>query len=186
MSKPSIDVPSRNRIFHIKKFLSDKEISKIIKKVHAMDIYDKGLNYESRSYYYKYMNNITKKIKLLGNKKINNILDIIDENSNTHATCYKNTDEGMESHYDGWSDWNLLISIGDSSDLITGRDKVLLNSGDIILFNGKIRHQVKIHKGKGIKGSKYRRITIQHRHYTRKSLTTDIINKNKYPPRFIS
>ncbi len=51
--------------------------------------------------------------------------------------------------------WNLLVSIGDSSDLITGRDKINLNNGDIVLFNGgRIRHQVKIHKGNGIKGSK--------------------------------
>lgn len=91
----------------------------------------------------------------------------------------------MESHYDGWSDWNLLVSIGDSSDLITGRDKINLNNGDIVLFNGgRIRHQVKIHKGNGIKGLQYRRITLQHRHNMGRELEANIKNKEKYSPRY--
>jgi hypothetical protein len=183
--KCKVTTPSRNRIFHMQNLLSKKDMGSIIDRVHSEEIYDQGPNYESRHYFPEYMDDITKKIRAIGDDRINNILDIIDESSDTHATCYRNTDNSMESHYDGWSDWNLLLAVGDSSDLITGRDKLTLHSGDIVLFNGgKIRHQVRIHKGNGIRGSKYRRITIQHRHNMGKELKAIIKNINKYPPRY--
>ncbi len=112
MSKCSISMPSRHRIFHIKHLLSKKDIQYIIDKVNSKEVYDKGSNYEALQFPCKYTGKITEKLRLLGNHEINKILRIIDSNSNTHVTCYKPHHNGMESHYDGWSDWNLLEFIG--------------------------------------------------------------------------
>lgn len=186
MSKHSISKVSRHRIFHINKLLSSKDIRELIKRANEQIVYDIGSNYESIHFDRSYIVPYLKKIKNIGDKEVNDIVDLIDSDYDTHGTCYRNSDNSMESHYDGWSDWNLLFSIGDSSDLITGRDKLTLNSGDVVLFNGgRIRHQVKIHKGKGIKGSKYRRITIQHRHWLwKRDLKAEIKKDKKYPARY--
>jgi hypothetical protein len=61
----------------------------------------------------------------------------------------KKKQESIVSHYDNWSDWNLMISIGGSSKLLFPRDKeIIINSGDIVLFNGNNKlHAVQLIEG---------------------------------------
>jgi hypothetical protein len=52
-------------------------------------------------------------------------------------TVLKDIDKtAMDMHYDEWSSWNLLISVGGSSKLVYPRGEIVINSGDVILFNG--------------------------------------------------
>lgn len=52
---------------------------------------------------------------------------------------------GMSSHYDRSSDWNMTISFGCDAIFNFDDNKILLSDGDIIIFNGnKLCHSVKI------------------------------------------
>lgn len=75
----------------------------------------------------------------------------------------------MEQHYDGWSDWNILLSIGCGSTLITNRGSIKIGSGDVVIFDGNhIYHGVQLDSPESvqpvkIKGNKYYRATLQYR-----------------------
>ena len=51
----------------------------------------------------------------------------------------------LQAHYDKWSDWNIMVSIGGSSEFIYPRGKIQLDSGDVIIFNGNHKfHKVEL------------------------------------------
>ena len=66
MSKYSLSIPSRHRIFHIKNLLSKRDIQYIIDKVNSKEVYDKGSNYEALHFPCKYTGKITEKNKVDG------------------------------------------------------------------------------------------------------------------------
>lgn len=82
----------------------------------------------------------------------------------------------MEYHYDVWSDWNLMLSLGnDSIFKRPNRKDIVIKSGDLVLFNGDhAKHGVVIKDGDGLANT--RRITYQIR---RKIPDHLIIDKNK-------
>ena len=177
---------SRNRVFHIKNMISDLEQQKLIALIDKKP-YEAKKHYHSIHFANYNMKFILEKIRELNNSKINDILnkmeskEIVNGKKNKCKTIvvgYPKYTTNMESHYDGWSDWNFLIAFGNSSSLITGRDKIDVENGDVVIFDGgRVRHMVKIYKkGTNLKHKKYRRISIQYRRNMSKTLPADIKN----------
>jgi len=75
----------------------------------------------------------------------------------------KNVEENLDMHYhyDKWSDWNIMLSIGNESIFKRPRKKnISIKSSDLVLFNGNVvKHGVSIKNGKGIGNVK--RVTFQ-------------------------
>ena len=63
----------------------------------------------------------------------------INKTNGIMCLSYPNTGY-LDAHYDKWSDWNMLISIGGSSEFEYPRGNIRLDSGDIIIFNGNHKH----------------------------------------------
>ncbi len=89
-------------------------------------------------------------------QKIRNIFD--DKN---YLKClyllYQNDSKGIHSHVDSWSTWNMVISIGESTNLFINDQNndsecIKINQGDVYLFNGgKVFHSVSPIRGKNNK-----------------------------------
>jgi hypothetical protein len=53
--------------------------------------------------------------------------------------------QGMRTHYDRNSDWNMTISFGCDAIFNFNNNKILISDGDIVIFNGnKLYHSVQI------------------------------------------
>lgn len=150
---------------------------KTLKKMQK--IFNKGKPSERERRYHTYtldtalIPEITERLRALHHSSIDKILDQYEGcKIDLLLTCYPQflqRDEGyhMEPHYDGWSDWNILLSVGSESKLITNRATIPLHSGSVVLFDGNhIYHGVDLvdtsHCLK-IRGSKYCRATVQYR-----------------------
>ena len=81
--------------------------------------------------------------------QINNLFKDIKNGKNEifGVAYYKSHEQNvcMSSHYDVWSDWNMVVSAGESTTLHFARSKFEINHGDVYLFNGNHKlHSVSI------------------------------------------
>lgn len=94
---------------------------------------------------------------------LNKIKHVFDDKN--HLRClyllYPNNSIGIPRHTDGWSSWNIIISIGESMNLILNRKSIRINQGDVYLFDGnKIEHSIKPIQKASIPKTKIKRRNI--------------------------
>lgn len=180
----------RGRLLVVDNLCNEKALKKMQKIFNKGTLNERGKRYHTYTLDTVLIPEITERLRTLQHKTVNKILDQFEGcKIDLLLTCYpqflSKNDDGyhMEPHYDGWSDWNILLSVGSDSKLVTNRATIPLHSGSVVLFDGNhIYHGVDLvdtsHCLK-IRGSKYCRATVQYRRkiqrqlpfYYRKKLT---------------
>jgi hypothetical protein len=164
----------RGRLYHIKSLFSEKELIELKKSIDE----DRDLEIFYHDYFLnqRYQEEVTKKLKKLKIDGIDKIISSFeDRETDSLAVCYRPLSHSVERHYDGWSDWNILTSMGCDSLLKIDKMNIKSKSGDTIIFDGNhIYHEVEMSniywadKKLFIRGRQYKRITFQYRRKCKK------------------
>lgn len=145
MTDPQVNVVLRNRMFHITNLFTSSELDELASQLDKP--YARFTTYDACTLSTKTVSSktvIESKLKDLNVPTIQHILEHYVE-PQLMAVAYRRRSKqlGMPPHYDTWSDWNVVVSLGGSAVFKTNRAELDLKHGDVVVFNGNhVQHMV--------------------------------------------